>query len=384
MTSPRSVRPPSIPADSAVLAVPPWPVFRLGTAINDLFSWLAIATSLPEIRAMQLANVHLESLVTYAVVEHGIVEALVEGPRKCEAVASERGLVPGFCCRFMRAAAGLGILAALNDGTYALTPVGRALAGELQDFVRASQQKSNRDALAAAATTSIATGRSGYVEGVGKEFWDWHDTHPEEAKAFDSMMRQVTVPQVAALVASLELRGNETLCDVGGGDGTLLATFKAHWPSTTPVLFDLPGPVEAAHQRFAAMGERLDARPASFFDPLPIPDGHCDVLFLKSVLHDWEDQDALRILKNVKPKLAPESSSSRLVVYEAVLSAHPPSSGLEKSKLMLDITMLAINHPGARERTFDEYRDLLKAAGFTAQPTLLNTRSISSAILVPP
>jgi hypothetical protein len=146
-----------------------------------------------------------------------------------------------------------------------------------------------------------------------------------------------------------------TLADVGGGNGAALARILQRYPGMRGVLFDLPGVVEHAAPALAGAGvsARCRAVGGSFLEPGMLPAG-ADAYLLRHVLHNWDDEHALAILRNLRGVMG---AGARLLVVERIV---PPGDGPSPAKLM-DLTMLVIH--GGAERTEDEFRRLFEAAG---------------------
>jgi hypothetical protein len=190
------------------------------------------------------------------------------------------------------------------------------------------------------------SGEASFPRVFGDEFWLWLRNHPEERALFDRAMEQGWQGRIERLDAA-GFRGGETVVDVGGGNGSLLRALLERHPELRGVVFDLPETVRDE----TSFGERLRFEEGSFFDR--VPSG--DVFVLSTILHDWPDDDARRILETVRAAAAPES---RLVLIEAVIRPGNDPAGAK----WLDLLMLVI--AGGRERTEEEWRALLESAGW--------------------
>jgi hypothetical protein len=205
--------------------------------------------------------------------------------------------------------------------------------------------------------TSVQTGRPGWDAAHGQSWVDYYDAHPEASATFNRAMSQHTRDAAPALVEACDLTRFGTVADVGGGDGMLLASMLAHHPELRGVLFDLPAGLTAAPATLEQLGvaDRCRVTPGDFF--VEVAAG-ADAYLLKQVLHDWPDDRAVEILRRCRDAMVP---ASRLLVLERLVPEvadvdHAPS-------LLLDIHMLVVT--GGRERSLQEFRELLSAAGFT-------------------
>jgi hypothetical protein len=184
--------------------------------------------------------------------------------------------------------------------------------------------------------------------------FDFLSQNVEQAKAFDGAMVGVHGRETAAMTDAYDFSGIGVLADVGGGNGSLLTVVLQKYPALRGMLYDLPGVTERAKANLQAAGlaDRCQVIGGSFFEAIP---AGADAYLMRHIIHDWEDEKATTILRNVHRAIGP---SGRLLVVEGVI---PPGNGPCFGKL-LDLTMLTI--PGGQERTEEEYRTLFKAGGF--------------------
>lgn len=199
--------------------------------------------------------------------------------------------------------------------------------------------------LRAAAELDVGAGAT-FPRVAGEDFWSWLAARPDERAAFDRAMAHGKERTVERL-AEVDWRGDETVVDVGGGDGSLLRLLLEREPGLTGIVFDLP---ETTRDE-STFGERLTFTAGSFFDSVP----PADVYVLRGVLHDWDDENALSILRTIR---ASARTGSRLLVLEDVVGPGEESAGAK----WLDLLMLVI--AGGREREADEWRALLTAGGW--------------------
>jgi hypothetical protein len=173
------------------------------------------------------------------------------------------------------------------------------------------------------------------------------------------------------IVAGYDFSRFATIVDVGGGQGWLLATILAKTPATRGILFDLEHVIEAARPVVARQGvaDRCTLVPGSFFESIP-PGG--DAYIMKWIIHDWGDDDATRILRNVRAVIP---ATGRLIIFDRVLPERVTAGDqLVQNGTLMDLNML-VNVTG-RERTESQFRTLLSGAGFR----LLSARMTSSGL----
>ena len=310
----------------------------------------------------------------------GLADGLRDGPRHPADLAAATGTHPDALGRLMRALAGLGVLASDALGRYRLTPMGELLRGDapgsLRDFVARFGEPEYWRAWGAL-DHSIATGRPAFDAVFGARLFDHLARNPEAAARFHAGMGGGSARAAAAVVAALgDLGGVDTVVDVGGGHGALLAAVLRANPEARGVLFELPQVAEAGRAALAAAGlaGRSRVETGDFFEAVPAGG---DLYLLQRIVHDWDDAEAVRLLGNVRAAMP---AHARLLLVEAVVR---PGDAPSHAK-MLDLNMLVL--VGGRERTEEEYRALLQAAGLALRRVLPATAdtNVLEAVPAPP
>ena len=166
-------------------------------------------------------------------------------------------------------------------------------------------------------------------------------------------MTDLTRASMRELVAGYDFTRFGTVVDVGGGHGGFVAAILRAAPAARGVLFDLPHVVGGARVLLEEAGvlDRCEIVAGSFFDS--VPEGG-DAYTLKSVIHDWDDDDAVRILRTCRAAMGPDA---RVLLVERDLGAPNEAPGAKLS----DLNMLVVL--GGRERTRDEYAALFQRSG---------------------
>ena len=285
-------------------------------------------------------------LVTRAlalVAELDVARSLADGPRPVAELAAAAGVDADTLHRVFRALASDGIFAEEEPGVFRNTEASELLTVDgWDDFARLF----GGTWLRAIAGLGL-DGAASFPRVLGSEFWSWLHDHPEERAAFDRAMAQGWQGRLERL-ESVAWRGDETIVDVGGGNGSLLLKLLERQPGMRGVVFDLPETVRDE----STFGERLTFVEGSFFEEVPPGDAH----ILSTIIHDWGDEAAERILRTVRA-----AAGERLVLLESVVQ---PGNEPQGSK-WLDLLMLTI--AAGRERTEAEWRSLLGATGW--EPT---------------
>jgi hypothetical protein len=190
----------------------------------------------------------------------------------------------------------------------------------------------------------------------GTRFFDWYAAHPDRHRVFDEAMAAGGRLHGLALAAAIDWADTTRVCDVGGGTGAVLGVLVERHPHLRGVLFDLPPVVERAVRH-----PRIHVVAGDMFTGLP---GGCDAYLFVNVLHDWDDTDAVRLLRGVA-SAGPDGQRPRAIVVEGERRARP----VDDIAARTDLLMLALA-PGGRERTTAEFEDLAARAGLRLHQTI--------------
>jgi hypothetical protein len=287
-----------------------------------------------------------------------IADRLVDGAKTVAELAAETEVNELALYRLMRGLASLGVFLEDPASTFALTPLGSTLRsgvpGSMRDMAIAQSAPGHwlpwgrlEDAVRSGVRTTAAV--------LGCEIFEWYGAHPTEAAAFSGAMANLSALAAQETGQALSLPAGATVVDVGGAHGTLLAGVLNANPNARGVLIDLAHVIETAPKALAALGigDRVEAIAGDFFTS--VPPG--DVYLLKQILHDWNDEQCVTLLKNCVRAMR---SSGKVVVVEMVV----PEDGSPSMAQMMDLNMMVLL-PG-RERTAREFSALFQAAGLTA------------------
>ncbi len=299
------------------------------------------------------------SLCLRAACELGIVDALDE-PRDLADLAARTSSDPATLARLLRVLVDLRLLARKRD-RFTATSRGELLrTGHPSGLRSLALMQSVAPNLTAWTHLADAVRRGGAVfeDLHGQTMWQWLAAHPREESDFNAAMARRAALQVVALRCAHDFSHTRLVVDVGGGRGAMLAGLLREEPALHGLVADRPEVASAATAALAAagLGERAHGEAADFF--VAVPTGG-DVYVLSNVLHDWDDPDAVAILRSVRTAMAPEA---HLLVVENVLDAPGRTPESQRDVHLVDLHMLVMF--GARERTKAEYDGLLVAAGF--------------------
>jgi hypothetical protein len=290
-----------------------------------------------------------------AAADLGLADALGNGPLSIADLSRKVGADAGTLDRLMRALVSRGVFRRRRDGRYELNDLADTLRSDAEvslagaaRFYGSSWHREHWSML----TSSVRSGTPGVPELRGMDWWEYASSEPEFGNLFNEAMTSLSKLSAPPVAAAYDFSPFPTIVDVGGGHGRLLAEILAVAPSARGILFDLPDVVAAAPPLLAELGvaDRVQIVAGSFFDSMP--GGDCYVL--KHVIHDWDDDDALQILGNLRDAAG---AGAVILLAEMVIPRH----NRESLGKILDLEML--NAVSARERTEKQYRTLLEGAG---------------------
>jgi hypothetical protein len=312
----------------------------------------------------ELINGYQISAAVGAFARLGIADALAERPALPAELAARLGADERSLVRLLEATLDVGLFETRDDGRYALTPLGQLLRGDVEGSLRRLAIVSTDEWRWRAyghLSHALRTGEPGFVPAHGCRFWEYLASHPQEATSFNETMSRISTLRDAVLANAYDFGDIQRLVDVGGGHGALLCALLARHPHMQGVVFDLPSVVEGAREQAlkAGLADRCEATAGDFLEAVP---PGADAYLLSWILHDWDDETALRILLNCRAAM---SDAARLLVVELVVPAADdpaPAPGVARLAKQTDLEMLAV--VGGRERTAAEYGELLARAGF--------------------
>jgi hypothetical protein len=294
----------------------------------------------------------------YVAATLGIADRLADGPRTADELAAATGSHPRALYRLLRALTHVGVFAEDDARRFRLTPMAELLREGVPGSLRPAALSYGQPwwwTPWGGLLETVRTGKTAFDATMGQGLFEYLQAHPDAAAVFNANMTAMTAQDIPELVSTYDFGGPGLLVDIGGGHGALVTAILRTAPRERALLFDQPQVIDGARAQMAAAGlaGRCTFAAGSFFDTIPAGG---DTYTLKDIIHDWDDTQALRILRNVRRAM---TADARLLLIERVL----PPDGEPAVGKMVDVTMMVLT--GGMERTAAEYRSLLEAAGFT-------------------
>jgi len=309
-------------------------------------------------RMMQMIIGYWVTQVVHAAARFSIADYLAKAPATAEDIADAEGTDPSATFRLLRTCASLGLVKYDGNSRFAGT--------SLLDTLR----KDNPQSLRAIAVSwplpghwlpwgrfaeAIKTGTSQTVPALGAGLFEYFATNAAEAAAFTESMTSLTSSVAKETAKRINTSGVNTVADIGGAGGAMLYALLQLHPDLQGIVFDRPQVVASARAEAVKLGfhERVTAVGGDFFESVP----EADLYLLKHILHDWDDESCICILKNCRRGLRPRG---RIAVIELLLG----EIGEPGIAPLYDVTMMVMS--SGRERSLPEFQRLFEAAGLAA------------------
>jgi SAM-dependent methyltransferase len=324
----------------------------------------------PTMALLSMIHGYWNSQVVRAAADLRLADHLAAGPLTAGEVAGLESSDPPATYRLMRACAGLGLLTQDGDGRFSVTPAGALLQSGVPGSLR-------DHALVFGAPghwlpwgqlpEAVRKGGTRAADVLGAGLFEYLAGQPEEAAQFAASMEALTGSLAADAASVIDATGVSLAVDVGGGTGQLVRELMRANDGLRGLVLDLPQAAAAARQAAAedGLGERFSTVAGDFFAAVP----GADLYLLKAVMHDWDDDSCLRILRNCRAAARP---GARMVVIENVIR----DLARDRFATLLDMNMLAVTT--GQERDLAGYDALFAASGWqrTAVRPLPGARSL--------
>jgi DNA-binding transcriptional ArsR family regulator len=330
---------------------------------------------------LQLINGYTSAQVVHVAAKLRLADLLAEGPRTIADLAAATDTHAPSLARLLRALASLGIVVEADDGRFALIALGSPLRSDAPDSIRDAvlfivgewAWRPWGDLL-----YSVRTGEPAFDRTFCMSNFEYWEHNPEAGAIHDAYFRAISRTTNGPIVAAYDFYRFATVIDVGGSSGSLLAAILAAHPAVRGVLFDLPHGVAGADRVLteAGVADRCVVIGGTFFDSVPAGG---DAYLLRYIIHDWDAERAVAILRHCREAMVP---GSVLLLIEQVLPEHPEPGPAAQRLARLDLQMLVLT-PGGRERTVEEFRSLLREAGFDLQQVISTASSFQILESIP-
>ena len=312
----------------------------------------------PSIQAERLVNGFRAFQMVAAACRLQLPDLLAAGPKTADELAARTRTHAPSLRRMLRGLSAWGVFAETPDGRFASTALSDQFRSDKPGF-RNDAVMQSEDVYRAWGDLlyTVRTGSPAFEHVFGKRRFEKLAEDPDAAARFNAAMVERSSRVAAAFIAAYDFGATRIVVDVGGGNGGLLVPVLQAQPGMRGVLFDLAQGLAGAHERMVAAGvdDRVTLQEGSFFEAVP---SGGDLYMLKNIVHDWDDERSLVILRTC---LKAMNATAKILLLERVMPARIVDPDDSLSALMADLQMMVVL--GGRERSTDEYRDLLEQAG---------------------
>jgi hypothetical protein len=310
---------------------------------------------------MQMITGYWVSVCIYVAAKLGVADVLSgQQALSVAELAKQVQANEDYLYRILRALAGVGIFKELAGKRFEQTAFSDLLRADVPGSMRGIALMMGEEHYRAWGHLfeSVKTGKRPFEAVYGMPVFEYFQKNSEASEIFNDAMTGFASNLHAAVVAAYDFSGFQKIVDVGGGHGALLSVILKNYPKLQGVLFDLPHVVQGASLA-QDLKERIEIVGGDFFQSVYTGG---DVYILSTVIHDWDDAAAVKILRNVHAAMP---DSGILLLSENVVE---PDNQPSPAKF-LDINMLVMTE-GGRERSSEEYRELFRGAGFELTRTI--------------
>ena len=323
----------------------------------------------------EMATGYWISQAVYVTAELGIADVLKQGPKSWREIATETGADERSLYRLLRALCTIGLIHTAGPDQFRLAARGRPLVSGVPGSLRAMVLTLGDMHYAAWGhlLKSVRTGTSAFQAAFGAPLFDYLGRDLEASGTFNAAMTDFSTLVAHAVLLAYDFSDTSSLVDVGGGCGGLLTSIMRMYPTMQGTLFDTPGVIAAAERYLEAApgADRRSLVAGNFLESVP---PGADAYLMSGVVHDWDDEHAVKILAHCRASMA---RTGRVLVVECVV----PDGDESSFSTLLDLNMLVMN--GGRERTRAEFQALFDAAGLRMTrviPTLSPLSVVEGAV----
>lgn len=287
----------------------------------------------------------------------GIADILQQGEQSCQELAESTDSDPSALYRLMRTLASIGIFQETDNQNFILTPLAEHLCSDHPQSVKATAIMLG-DAPHyqpwGKMFYSVKTGKPAFDNHFGMGIFEYFKSHPQDAEIFEESMNCFSLVEEKAILDVYDFSPFKTLVDVGGGYGEMLGNFLQQYPHLQGILFDEEYVISHCQPTLEKhdIVSRCQTVSGSFFEAVP---SGGDAYLLKHIVHDWDDERAIKILQNCRNAM---DEHSKILVLEMIIEP----GNIPGAAKMLDLNMLVMC-PGGKERTAAEFHELFTKAG---------------------
>jgi hypothetical protein len=325
-------------------------------------------------RLLELIGMRLISESIHVAAALGLADLLADAPKSAEQLADATGVSASSLRRVLRGLATFNVFAQDSAGRFAMAPMGEFLKRDAEGSLHSAALFFGGERGAKVDELFLHCVKTGETVGrklSGGNWISWLQSNPESTTLFNSVMTAFSTLHMTGVLDAYDFSPAATIVDVGGGHGKIISEILKRNPGMRGVLFDLPHAYEGGKRMIeqAGLADRCEVLSGDFF--VSVPAG-ADAYVLSRVIHDWNDEKAIAILKVVRQAIAP---GGRLILLETMLRSDQGTV----YPVLSDLNMLV--RTGGCERSEAEYRVLYGSAGFELTRTVAATSPTGTTVI---
>jgi hypothetical protein len=309
---------------------------------------------------MRLAELLMGSRIALALqvaARRGIADMLGDGAKSTEELSLQAGIPAASLRRLLRALSYVGVFQENIDGRFTNTDVSAYLRSDADPSLREMSLILNDDAVLRGwqhLEQVLETGNPAFAAVNGQTFFEHVASDPKRSETMARFMKGIYGPEGPRIAVGFPFGRFGRIIDIGGGPGHILADILRAHPGIEGAVFELPRTAEVARRFLTDHGlaDRCEVFAGDFLEA--VTPGY-DAYFIKSTLHDWDDEKSVQILCNIRNAMPVHG---RVLVTEIVLE---PGKPIGHPHRFIDMEMMVSF--GGKERTAEEFGDLLRRAG---------------------
>lgn len=332
---------------------PPLLIVKTIKFLQNLFDIIRREIAPPFIHVTEMAAGGMKSQLIYLAAKLEIADRLKDRAKNIEELAQELSCNIDALYRFLRALAPFKIITEISPGVFKTTKYGRTLQKDNPKSLHSLALLTGEEFWRAPLSNlihSINTGEASFDNVYGMGYFEYLKNNPEKFDLFSKWMENSSNINCPVIAVSYPFYKYESIVDVGGGYGALLAHILALYPNLKGTLFDLPETVHNAKAIDDSIKDRCTIIAGNFMKEVP---SGSDLYIMQQIMHDWSDDICIKILQNIKNAMNP---NGRILIVDAIIK---PGNSFNMSKLV-DLQIMATCH-GGLERTKDQFLELFRS-----------------------
>jgi len=297
------------------------------------------------------------SRALYVATRLEVADHLCQGPKSLEELARVTQSHPESLCRLLRMLAEFQVFQEVAPCVFANTEMSSLLAKShpetlhcLSLFYGEDMHKAWEELFG-----SVQTGKPAFDLIFKESVFNYFKANPVRAQLFQQAMKEKSMAVIHSALSSYDFGAAGQLFDIGGGYGQFMEALIQKYPSLQGTLLELPEVVQTIRKSRPDLEKRCTLIPGDFFESIP---KRGKLYLLKSVLHDWDDEKCLKILRNCHGAM---EGGSKLLILEVVLTP----TGHSSYASCMDLLMMAVT--GGKERSLEAFQQMLESSGFVLE-----------------